>query len=127
MKAEGADYKGILYCGIMMTARGPIVLEFNCRFGDPETQPIVMRLESDLLDAIEASIAGRVSEGDFRWSTSPPYVWFCLRADTLARSRTGKPITGIEEADRLPASKSFTPERTAATAPITLREDACWA
>ena len=68
MKAEGAEYKGILYCGLMMTARGPMVLEFNCRFGDPETQPILMRLESDLLEALEASIEGRVSEGDFRWS-----------------------------------------------------------
>src|SRR5215472_4823495 len=67
MKAEGAEYKGILYCGIMMTARGPMVLEFNCRFGDPETQPIMMRMESDLLEAIEASVEGRVSEGDFRW------------------------------------------------------------
>ncbi len=47
MRAEGAEYKGILYCGIMMTARGPMVLEFNCRFGDPETQPNLMRLESD--------------------------------------------------------------------------------
>src|SRR6201995_412897 len=68
MRAEGAEYKGILYCGIMMTAKGPMVLEFNCRFGDPETQPIMMRLESDLLQAIEASIAGHASEGDFRWS-----------------------------------------------------------
>src|SRR5258708_9581690 len=57
MKAEGMEYKGILYCGLMMTARGPQVLEFNCRFGDPETQPILMRLESDLLDALEASVA----------------------------------------------------------------------
>ena len=69
MKAEGAEYKGVLYCGLMMTARGPMVLEFNCRFGDPETQPILMRLESDLVDALEASVAGRVSEGDFKWST----------------------------------------------------------
>jgi len=69
MKAEGMEYRGILYCGLMMTARGPQVLEFNCRFGDPETQPILMRLESDLLEAIEASIEGRVSDGDFRWST----------------------------------------------------------
>ncbi len=58
MKAEGAEYKGVLYCGLMMTARGPMVLEFNCRFGDPETQPILMRLESDLVEALEASIAG---------------------------------------------------------------------
>src|SRR6202041_2134404 len=68
MKAEGAEYKGVVYCGLRMTARGPVGLEFNCRFGDPETQPILMRLESDLVDALEASIAGRVSEGDFKWS-----------------------------------------------------------
>src|SRR3984957_18200970 len=68
MKAEGAEFKGVLYCGLMMTARGPMVLEFNTRFGDPETQPILMRLESDLLEAIEASIEGRVSDGNFRWS-----------------------------------------------------------
>ena len=54
MKSEGAEYRGILYCGLMMTARGPMVLEFNCRFGDPETQAVLMRLDSDLLDAIEA-------------------------------------------------------------------------
>ncbi len=68
MKAEGTEFKGVLYCGLMMTARGPMVLEFNCRFGDPETQPILMRLESDLVEALEASIEGRVSDGDFSWS-----------------------------------------------------------
>ena len=66
MKLRARSYKGVLYCGLMMTARGPMVLEFNCRFGDPETQPILMRLESDLLEALEASIEGRVSEGDFQ-------------------------------------------------------------
>ena len=50
MKSEGAEFKGVLYCGLMMTARGPMVLEFNCRFGDPETQPILMRMESDMVD-----------------------------------------------------------------------------
>jgi phosphoribosylamine---glycine ligase len=49
----------------MMTARGPMVLEFNCRFGDPETQPILMRLESDLVEALEASIAGARERGGF--------------------------------------------------------------
>src|SRR5258708_36832044 len=68
MKSEDAEYRGVLYCGLMMTARGPMVLEFNCRFGDPETQPILMRLESDLLEAMEASIDGRTSDGDFKWS-----------------------------------------------------------
>ena len=68
MKAEGMEYKGVLYCGLMMTARGPMVLEFYCRFVDPETQPIVARMESDLVEALEASIDGRTSDGDFRWS-----------------------------------------------------------
>src|SRR5256714_11530201 len=68
MKSEGTEYRGILYCGLMMTAKGPMVLEFNCRFGDPETQPILMRLDSDLLEAFEACVEGRVSEGDFTWS-----------------------------------------------------------
>src|SRR5438445_907649 len=71
MKSEGAEYRGILYCGLMMTARGPMVLEFNCRFGDPEAQAILVRLESDLVEALEASIEGRVSEGDFKWSPEP--------------------------------------------------------
>jgi len=53
----------------MMTARGPMVLEFNCRFGDPETQAVLMRLDSDLLDAIEAAVEGRVSPGEFKWSS----------------------------------------------------------
>ena len=101
MKAEGAEYKGILYCGIMMTARGPMVLEFNCRFGDPETQPIMMRMESDLLDAIEASIAGRVSEGDFRWTPDPAVCVVMASGGYPARSKPARLITGVEEADRM--------------------------
>src|SRR6202161_3373586 len=69
MKAEGVEYKGVLYCGLMMTARRPMGLEFNCRFGDAGTQTILMRLESDLLEAMEASIDGHTSDGDFKWSS----------------------------------------------------------
>jgi len=61
-----------------------MVLEFNCRFGDPETQPILMRLESDLLEALEASIEGRVSEGDFRWSRTLPCASSFLPGDIPA-------------------------------------------
>src|ERR1700752_1902455 len=68
MKAEGNEFKGVLYCGLMMTARGPMVLEFNCRFGDPETQPILMRMESYLVDAMEASVTARASELELKWS-----------------------------------------------------------
>ena len=107
MRAEGAEYKGILYCGIMMTARGPMVLEFNCRFGDPETQPVMMRMESDLLEAMEASIAGRVSDGDFRWSSEPAVCVVMASGGYPGAFEAGKPITGIEEADRMYGVKLF--------------------
>ena len=94
MRAEGAEYKGILYCGIMMTARGPMVLEFNCRFGDPETQPIMMRMESDLLEAIEASIQGRVSDGDFHWSLDPAV---CV---VMASGRISRRVRGGQDHQR---------------------------
>ena len=107
MKAEGAEYKGILYCGIMMTARGPMVLEFNCRFGDPETQPIMMRMDSDLLEAIEASIEGRVSEGDFRWSSDPAVCVVMSSGGYPGTFEVGKVISGIEDADRMYGVKVF--------------------
>jgi phosphoribosylamine--glycine ligase len=107
MKAEGAEYKGILYCGIMMMARGPMVLEFNCRFGDPETQPLMARMESDLLEAIEASIEGRVSEGDFRWSPGPAVCVVMASGGYPGAFEAGKLITGIEDADRMYGVKVF--------------------
>jgi phosphoribosylamine--glycine ligase len=107
MRAEGAEYKGILYCGIMMTATGPVVLEFNCRFGDPETQPIMMRLESDLLEAMEAAIEGRASAGDFRWSAEPAVCVVMASGGYPGAFEAGKPITGIEEAERIYGVKVF--------------------
>src|SRR5213594_766611 len=107
MKAEGAEYKGILYCGLMMTARGPMVLEFNCRFGDPETQPILMRLESDLVEAIEASIDGRTSDGDFRWSPDAAVCVVMSSGGYPGTFEVGKKITGIEEADKIEGVKVF--------------------
>ena len=107
MKAEGSPYKGILYCGLMMTARGPMVLEFNCRFGDPETQPVLMRMESDLLGAFIASIAGRVSEGDLTWSRDPAVCVVLASGGYPGSYEVEKRITGIEEADRLEGVKVF--------------------
>ena len=107
MKAEGMEYKGILYCGLMMTARGPMVLEFNCRFGDPETQPILMRLESDLVEAMEASIEGRVSDGDFRWSQDASVCVVMASGGYPGTIEVGKRITGIEDADELEGVKVF--------------------
>jgi phosphoribosylamine--glycine ligase len=107
MRAEGAEYKGILYCGIMMTARGPMVLEFNCRFGDPETQPIMMRMESDLMEAVEASIQGRVSDGDFRWSPDPAVCVVMASGGYPGSFEAGQRISGIDEADRVEGVKVF--------------------
>jgi phosphoribosylamine--glycine ligase len=107
MKAEGAEYKGVLYCGLMMTARGPMVLEFNCRFGDPESQPILMRLESDLLEALEASIDGRVSDGDFRWSADAAVCVVMASGGYPGTFEIGKRISGIEEAEKVSGVKAF--------------------
>ncbi len=107
MKAEGAEYKGVLYCGLMMTARGPMVLEFNCRFGDPETQPILMRLESDLAEALEASIEGRVSEGDFRWSADASVCVVISSGGYPGTYEAGKKIMGLGEAEKTEGVKIF--------------------
>ena len=107
MKAEGAEYRGILYCGLMMTAKGPMVLEFNCRFGDPETQAILMRLDSDLIEALEASIEGRVSEGDFRWSPDPAVCVVISSGGYPGTFEVGKKIMGLESAAKLEGVKVF--------------------
>jgi phosphoribosylamine--glycine ligase len=107
MKAEGAEFKGVLYCGLMMTARGPMVLEFNCRFGDPETQPILMRLESDLVDALEASVAGRVSEGAFKWSQDASVCVVMASGGYPGTYEVGKNIVGLGQAAAIEDVKVF--------------------
>jgi len=107
MRAEGMEYRGILYCGLMLTARGPMVLEFNCRFGDPEAQAILMRLESDLLEALEAAIEGRVSEGDFRWSPDAAVCVVMASGGYPGSFEAGKKITGLEETGHMEGVKVF--------------------
>ncbi|HTK95981.1 MAG TPA: phosphoribosylamine--glycine ligase [Terriglobales bacterium] len=107
MKAEGMEYRGVLYCGLMMTPRGPMVLEFNCRFGDPETQPILMRLDSDIVDAFEASVDGRVSEGDFKWSADATCCVVLASAGYPGDYAKGKTIAGLDAAAKVPDAKVF--------------------
>jgi phosphoribosylamine--glycine ligase len=107
MKAEGMEFKGVLYCGLMMTARGPMVLEFNCRFGDPETQPILIRLESDLVDAVEASIEGRISDGDFKWSKDASVCVVMASGGYPGTYEQGKRIDGLDEAGAVNGVKVF--------------------
>jgi phosphoribosylamine--glycine ligase len=107
MRAEDTEFRGVLYCGLMMTARGPMVLEFNCRFGDPETQPILVRLDSDLVDALESSITGHVSEGDFRWSQDASCCVVLASAGYPGKAESGKPISGLETAAQVPGVQVF--------------------
>ena len=107
MKAEETEYRGILYCGLMMTARGPMVLEFNCRFGDPETQAILMRLDSDLLEAMQASIEGRVSAGDFVWSPEASACVVLASEGYPEKFEAGKKISGLETLTRTDGLKVF--------------------
>ena len=68
---DGIDYKGVLYAGLMLTPNGPKVLEFNCRFGDPETQPLMMRLKSDLLEVMLAVAEGKLDQVELKWDPRP--------------------------------------------------------
>jgi phosphoribosylamine--glycine ligase len=107
MQSEGTPYQGILYCGLMMTPRGPMVLEFNCRFGDPETQAVLMRLDSDLLEAIEASIEGRVSDGIFHWSKDASCCVVVASGGYPGSFVSGKPIAGLERVREMKDVKVF--------------------
>jgi phosphoribosylamine--glycine ligase len=87
----------------MMTARGPLVLEFNARFGDPETQPILMRLDSDLLDAFEAVIDIKVDSLEMRWSSQASIGVVMASAGYPEAFEAGKIIRGIDAAEQLGA------------------------
>jgi phosphoribosylamine---glycine ligase len=107
MKAEDAEYRGILYLGLMMTARGPEVLEFNCRFGDPETQPILMRLDSDIIDAFNAAIDGTVTSDVMQWSQDSTVCVVLASGGYPAAFETGKAIFGLGEANAVEGVKVF--------------------
>ena len=100
MAADGIPYAGFLYAGVMIgegdDATRPIgVLEFNCRMGDPETQPILMRLQSDLLDAFEKAVAGRLNEVTLEWDPRTALGVVMASAGYPAKIRTGDAITGL--------------------------------
>src|SRR4051812_45052149 len=107
MKAEDAEYRGILYVGLMMTARGPQVLEFNCRFGDPETQAVLMRLDSDIMDAFEASINSQVTEDILHFSPDPAVCVVLASGGYPGTVESGKIISGLSEANAVEGVKVF--------------------
>jgi len=101
MNRNGTAYKGILYAGIMVTAGGPRVLEFNVRFGDPETQPILARLKSDLLEVMLATCDNRLDKISIEWDRRPAVCVVMASAGYPGKYEKGKKITGIEDAEKL--------------------------
>ena len=107
MEMEGSPYRGFLYCGLMMTPSGPMLLEYNVRLGDPETQPILMRLRSDLVDLLVASREGRLSTVDVHWSPNPAVCVVLTSKGYPGRPEIGKTITGYEAVETLGGVKIF--------------------
>jgi phosphoribosylamine--glycine ligase len=107
ISAEDAPFVGVLYCGLMMTARGPMVLEYNTRFGDPETQAILVRLESELMEALEACVEGRLSETEMRWKPGASACVVAASGGYPGSYTTGNRISGLEEAARVPGVEIF--------------------
>jgi len=101
MKTAGAAFKGILYAGIMVTAGGPKVLEFNARFGDPEAQPLLMRLKSDLVEVLDAVIDNRLGEITLEWDPRPAVCVVMASGGYPDKYEKGKEITGLDRAARM--------------------------
>ncbi|MGJ8453947.1 phosphoribosylamine--glycine ligase [Pseudothermotoga sp. U03pept] len=97
LNREGIEYKGVLYAGLMVTKDGPKVLEFNCRFGDPETQSILLLLKSDLMEIFEAVVEGELSKCKISWSDEKA-VCVVLASEGYPESyKTGYEISGLEK------------------------------
>jgi len=101
MNRNDTPYKGVLYAGLMVTAGGPRVLEFNVRFGDPETQPIMMRLKSDLLEVCLAVCEQKLDQVTLEWDERPAVCVVMASGGYPGDYQKGKVITGISEAEQL--------------------------
>jgi len=99
LAAEGRPYRGVLYAGLMLTPEGPRVLEFNARFGDPETQVILPRLKSDLLDVLEAVVNGRLHDVRLEWSADPCVGVVMASEGYPGKYEVGKRVQGLGDID----------------------------
>lgn len=104
---EGIDFRGMIYPGIMLTDDGPKVLEFNARFGDPETQVYLPRLKNDLVDLLEASIDGTLNEHELQWTDQSAVCVVMASGGYPSDYEKGKVISGIEAADAISGVKVF--------------------
>jgi phosphoribosylamine--glycine ligase len=101
MASEGIEFRGIIYAGLMMTASGPQVLEFNVRFGDPETQPLLARLRSDLIPALKASAEGNLAQVQLEWDPRPSVCVVMAAGGYPESYQKGKVITGLDQAAKM--------------------------
>ena len=109
MKRRRQPFRGVLYVGVMATPQGPRVLEYNCRFGDPETQPLLMRLRTDLLDVLEAAVDDRLDElpQGLEWDPRPAVCVVMASKGYPGKYERGLAIRGLADAARLPDVKVF--------------------
>jgi len=105
--AEGIDYRGILYPGVMLTKDGPKVLEFNARFGDPETQVYLTRLENDLVELLDASVSGTLAAAELKWSPLASVCVVMASGGYPGSYAKGKVIHGLDDVAKLPHTKVF--------------------
>lgn len=101
MKFEGKEFRGVLYAGLMITPKGPVVLEYNVRFGDPETQAVLLRLNSDLVDILEGSADGNVYDIPVEWEENVSACVALTSKGYPQKYETGKKIMGLERAKAL--------------------------
>lgn len=97
LAADGIQYKGVIYAGLMLTKKGPYVLEFNCRFGDPETQVVIPRLKTDLVDVMEAVVDERLDDVQLEWEPRAAVCVVMASGGYPGSYVKGKVITGLDE------------------------------
>lgn len=107
LRKEGVVYRGLLYPGLMITGDGPRVLEFNCRFGDPETQALLPRLKSDLVPLLAATIDGKIDSVTIQWDERASVTVVLASAGYPGKYETGKKISGLAEAAKLDGVQVF--------------------
>jgi phosphoribosylamine--glycine ligase len=98
---EGINFRGLLYPGLMITSQGPRVLEFNCRFGDPETQVLLPRMKSDLLPLLESTINGKINTCAIEWDARAAVTVVLASTGYPGKYETGKSISGLDDAAKL--------------------------
>ena len=107
LRKEKIAFRGLLYPGLMVTSDGPRVLEFNCRFGDPETQALLPRLQSELLPLLEATIDGNLDHHTIKWDERAAVTVVLASAGYPGKYETGQPISGLEDVGKLDSVEVF--------------------